>query len=486
MRIPASRFLAAALVVAAAGLLFADDGKQGPSPLEQFEKKYAAYKTKIADEFFSLGDALHKKKQYATAKTEFEAALLHDPDHAKSRQKLGFKKGAGGWERDSSIKVYTANDDKGDPDGRVADKHKSDRAKAEKKLADEAYKLGKWSADAKLAEPSVKMYREAIDWDNNHADARKALGHRKEGVKWITPEEDGDRKKREEAAKATETGAEAATDPDLEKGVGIKFSTRKSTHFTVSAYFSQEQTGKMIRAGEMAFKEFHELFDLDVNAPLLNHIGAVFVKTKEQHDIYLANVIGLSGEHLEFQKKYGRHTDFQRLRIESHHGEEAEPDFPQDFMIHDTYHVLFSARYGGGDSIRGWLYECPAYWFSAKLNASADCVCVGGESFASGASRGLSSDPHYWPQTVKDLVNQAKDPEMHATLKSTINSLTGEMIAKGWSVWDFMVKAHKPKLLKFLDYVSSGNEQEEALKSAFGWDYSELDHQWEKWVRENY
>lgn len=458
-----------------------------PDPKEQYAKKLAAFKTKCAEELYKLADALITKKQWATAKEPLDRAILHDPDFAKARQKLGFKKQGADWVRDASIKVPTTDDDKGDPDGRVVDKYKTDLIKSERKLADEAYKLGKWCADQKLAEESVAMYRTAIDWSDQHDDAHKALGHRKEGIKWITPDQDKERGAREEKAKAAEQGAEANEGSQEEGALGTKLNKRNSTHYKVQAYFQQDKIAKMIQAGEMMYREFHELFELDIKTPVVEQIQVLFLDNKKMHDSYLERIAGYAGQELEFQKKFGRDTMMQIPRIESHHGDDKAPNFPQDFMIHDTFHVLFTRHFGlAGNSLKGWLYECPAYWFSGRLNNSADCVCVGGESFAAGSSRGLGSDPHYWQGIVKDLVINHRAPEMRTTLICSMNSLTGEMIAKGWSVWDYMVREHKPKLFTFLKELSNGKEQEEALKEAFGWTYGELDHFWEEWVRKTY
>ncbi len=464
-----------------------DKGKAPVDPKEQFEKKYAQYRTKCADEIFALGNFLHGKKQFLSSKGEFEQALIWDTNHDKSRQKLGFKKQGAAWVKDSSAKPLTTDDAVGDPDGRAIDKWKNDRQKTEKKLADEAYRLGKWCSDQKEPDLAKRMYREAIDWNNGHEDARKALGHKKEGIKWVSQDEDKGRKERAAKQAAAEDGKPTEEATQEESGMGTKFAKRRSSHFIINAYFSQELTAKMVKAGETVFKEFHEMFELDINSPIQTDIHVLFLKDKKEFDNYCDRISGMSPEESESWKRlYGRHKRPDIPRIVSHH-DGGQVDFPQDFVIHDTFHLLFGTRYPAlQGTMKGWLTECPAYWFSAKLNGSADCVCVGGESFAAGASRGLGSDPHYWGQTVKDMVLQHKDPDMRTALICGMNSLTGEIIAKGWSAWDWMVKEKKAELFKFLDLLSSGMDQDEALKEAFGFDYAEFDRIWAEWVRANY
>jgi hypothetical protein len=62
-------------------------------------------------------------------------------------------------------------------------------AKDKCKTADDFYKLGDKCKSQKLADEANLMWGEAVKLDPEHEKSRKALGHKKESDKWLTPDE---------------------------------------------------------------------------------------------------------------------------------------------------------------------------------------------------------------------------------------------------------------------------------------------------------
>lgn len=63
-------------------------------------------------------------------------------------------------------------------------------AKKEKcQTADDFYKLGEYCRNNKLPDEAKQMYEQTIKLDTDHEKARKALGHKKQDDKWVTPDE---------------------------------------------------------------------------------------------------------------------------------------------------------------------------------------------------------------------------------------------------------------------------------------------------------
>lgn len=474
--------LAAGLALCACGAdLCAGDPKKDPDPLA---KRRDSANRKWADEHADLGAFCHGKKLYREAAAEYEKALARWADQPSARARLGFKKDeAGAWVADPKAQVKRTNEVTGEAEAKAIKEYQDRLAKVEKHAGDDYWQVGKAFADAGRKEEAESLWRLAMGYDPDHAKVREALGYSKEDGKWVSPEEKAARDQVVQKIKQAGDGEEIPGESDEEHALGMKLSKRKSEHFRILAYFDQEKTKELVRLAETTFAEFHALFEQE--RPVLSHIEGVVLQTEAQHCLYVDKVSTEDPREKEATKKLAGEIGFDPDHFEGYEGEHGH-DYPKDFTVHDTTHLLFTAYLGvGGDKLKGWLYEGMAYWFSARITNTALEYCIGQESGAMGGGREFE-DPRTWRGTVKEEVKKGGGPDMRAALSASINSLTPSTVLKGWSVIDFFLAKHKKEFFAFLDGLRHNHDQEAALKDATGWGYADLEREWKKYVLENY
>lgn len=90
-----ARPIAALLLALAVALARADE-----SPRAEYVRRAAAVADKDAEALFKLGVWCEAKRLPDLADASFHKVLEADPEHAKAREKLGWKKVSGAWDRD--------------------------------------------------------------------------------------------------------------------------------------------------------------------------------------------------------------------------------------------------------------------------------------------------------------------------------------------------------------------------------------------------
>ncbi|MBI3268596.1 MAG: hypothetical protein HYZ53_06210 [Planctomycetes bacterium] len=463
-----------------AAALPAEEPKKDVDPLAKRRDNLAR---KWADEHAGIGDFCFGRKLFKEAATQYAQALERWPDQPTARARLGWKKDGASWVEDPKAQVKKTNEVTGDAEAKLLKEYEDRLGKLGKKAAEDHWQLGKALDEAKRRPEAEEAWRLAMAYDGEHAKAREALGFTKENGRWVSPEERAERDKVAQRVKQAGEGKEVPGESEIERALGVKLSKRESEHFLIQAYFDQERTKELIRLAEATWVEFHAVFE--ETQPVVSHIEVIALQSEAQHALYVDKISAVDAREKESVKKMAGDISLSPPRSEGWEGDRGH-EYPRDFTVHDTAHVLFLTYMGNWTAHpKGWLYEGTAYWFSAKIAGSAMSYCIGGETGALGAGRDFAN-PATWRGTVKESIRKGGSPDMRTTLMIGLNSLSETTVMKAWSVIDFLLAKHKKAFLELLAALRAEKEQDGALKAATGWTYADLEREWRKYVLENY
>lgn len=482
----------ALLALAAAAV--AQDPKKDPTPDEKLRKSYEGRRrddyAAAAAAHVDAAEFCYGKKLYQVSLLEYGLALALDPENAKARERLGFKKKDGKWEDKPSGPVKRSNECPPNEVNNITSEYNERIKKSYAKVADRLFELGKWCRERKLEEEARAAWNEALGFNTDHAKAREALGFKKDGDKWVSA---GDReaadamKKKVAGAKEGEASKE---DTEEDKAIGSTLEKRKSAHFLLQGPFSQEELKEWIKLAETVFEDFHTLFGVPMDKPVVGDpVKGTLLDTEEQHKKYVDACMDGSPGQKEWFKKGGGEWDPTPPRFEGWKGSGGKDEIA-DLTAHFAVHVLFHYYMGAGEgNVHPWLYECMAYTFTVRLRRSALTHCIT-QSTGGGAKGDMPHDAGNWKEATKDSVRKHEDPPIDRMLRAGINSIQGDLLLKGWSMIDWWLATRKEAFFKFLALMKEAavndTAQMDAWKAAFGQTPEESEAEWQKWVLSNY
>lgn len=462
-----------ACLVLALPLLAEDD------PKVSFQKRWDGLLKKDAQERMARGDHAAEKKLFRLARQEYQDALLGDPDNAKSRKFLGYVKFAGAWTRDRKVVVKTADDAAANQWEALI---KAFRAKFDSRgraLSADFVRVGDWCRSVELAEEADRAYRRAVAWDGTNADARKWLGHEKEGENWLSKAALAERNALRERVAAAPKG-EPWDPPEtrLEKAVGVKMTKLLSDHFEAYAAYDADQLSKAIQVGEVAYAECVKRLGLPEEARILpGRITLAIVDTAAQH---AACVDLFFSDPREREQLKGLGGTVGRGMIE-HRG---TANVGQR-VAHNAAHVV--VRESCGEMKKVWLAEALANLVTAELFDKSEIYCVGRAMSGTRAGGWTFDDATTWRPTMRRWVETGDVPSTLEVMGIENHAaLTGELGLKGWSILDFLSHERAANMKAYVDELKGGSAPEAALSNALGWDAEALDVAWRRYVLENY
>lgn len=448
-------------------------------PQASFQKRWDGLSKKDAQERMARGDHAADKKLFRLARQEYQDALAGDPDNAKARKFLGYKKFADAWARDEQAVVKTAD---GAPANQWEGLIKAFRAKFDpraKSLAADFVRLGDWCRSVELAEEADRAYRRGVAWDGTNADARKWLGHEKEGENWLSKEALAERNAlRDRVASAPKGEPWDPAETRIEKALGVKMAKALSDHFEAYAVYDAESLSKAIQVGEVAYVECVRRLGLpEDGAYLPGRITLAIVDTAAQHAAY---VEAFYTDPQEREEMKGLGGTVGRGRME-HRG---TANVGQR-VAHNTAHIV--VREACGEMEKVWLAEALANMVTAELFDKSAIYCVGRSTTGTRAGGWTFDDATTWRPTMRRWVETGDVPSTLEVMGIENHAaLTGELGLKGWSILDFLAHARAADMKAYVEELKAGKPPEVALSNALGWDAEALDVAWRKYVLENY
>lgn len=491
------RALLAILLVALLVVAPRPSGAEGDAPNPEdakrkaMESKRKDVSKKSASAHATLGDWCHGKKLFEAALAEFKRSLEFDPDQSKARERLGFVKKDGQWSEDPKKAPKKKDEAPESTKYALLDEYKLKAKKEADTLANSWCDFGDYCKKAGFETEAKDAWRVAIDYARDHAKAREALGFKKEASgAWVDAgdraEKDAMQKKAAEVAGGEVIQKETADD----KVLGKKTTKRQSTHFFFQTTLPEALLPELIKLAELTRDQFYAEFEVPTDRNLVEKIvWGVLLNTKEEHDKWIDGMMDGSDGNRDWYKRGGGFWKPEPPQYEGYKGQESDEGV-KDFVVHYTAHVFFHYyMIPKSDNVKPWLYEGMGHYFTHKIMRTGLTNCIV-QSTGGGGKKGVPRDSDYWKQFIREAVTTGADPEMNRVMIVGVNELDGETLVKAWSVLDFLMTTRKKDFFTFLERLKEADGtdkgQEEALKSALGWGYAELDHEWELYVKKNY
>ncbi|MBI4564536.1 MAG: hypothetical protein HY716_07595 [Planctomycetes bacterium] len=472
-----------ALACAIALPCLAQDGP-ARSPEEEYARRLAEIKKRLAEEHYKVGEFLHTVQMYAWARDEYNKALALDPDHEGARRRLGYTRDeAGAWRFDPTAKLETQNRKKGDDAARTKLQYEDRYQKLGRNIAKKWYDLGNYCKSNKMEEEALAAWKKAVEYDPEHAASRRKLGHVREGKDgpWLTPFEAKIRKEMKEGVKSAPEGEPDDEQTEVEKDLGLKHEKRRSEHFLIEAAgLNQNALKREIQFGEHAYAMFHKLFAQEADL-FSQPYNFVVLKDKATHVKYVDFYHQGPPAKKDLARKSTGMGGFPRSEWTLGDSQQIH-----DQMVHMTVQSL-SRHLAGGE--RHWLHEGLAYHFTKIVLGTAGTLCVDLTGTSAGSDGKNYQDPEHWPLVIRTWVKEGKDPNIYEVFNCTnLGELSGAETVKAWSMVDFLITEHREKFIEFMTKLRGQREDEDAkiLKEVFGWTLEDFDARWQAYARTAY
>jgi hypothetical protein len=176
----------------------------------------------------------------------------------------------------------------------------------------------------------------------------------------------------------------------------------------------------------------------------------------------------------------------------------AEDDL-EGIVAHGLGHDLASFHFARGGTVPAWVDEGLAYWVSFEYLSRNTVTCFA-FSLPAGYTRVADKEGEKKVERgMRAAFNEAaltKGPPLSDLLRMKLVEMTGADFAKSWSVVDYLLTAHKPKLQKLLRAAGAATDGEgrtnletfrktceELFPGAPGRDvYTEIDSLWKQFA----
>jgi hypothetical protein len=160
----------------------------------------------------------------------------------------------------------------------------------------------------------------------------------------------------------------------------------------------------------------------------------------------------------------------------------------RNFLLHGIGHFMIDHFSHGLQGTPPWLHEA---WgnYCEHVNLGAGHIACSTKSNYGGAG-GVVDKGKFNTKDAKDrcrgIIREGNAEPMTNMSKLDLNSLTGDHLAKGWSVVEWMMNNRKKEFVEWLQGMNRAS-QEEALAAAIsGWNFAKMDEEWEAYVKAKY
>jgi hypothetical protein len=157
-------------------------------------------------------------------------------------------------------------------------------------------------------------------------------------------------------------------------------------------------------------------------------------------------------------------------------------------LLHNIGHFTIRAHSHGLQGTPPWLVEAWGNYMEHVKLGSGHIACSTKSNY--GGQGGVVDKGKFSTKDAKDrcrgIIREGIAEPMINMTKLDLNSLTGDHLAKGWSVIEWLISTRKPQFLDWLEQMNKGS-QEEALSAAMGgMTFAKLDEEWEAYVKAKY
>jgi len=444
----------------------AQDGQQPNGQTRaEFEKRLGEVKAKASGFHRSLAQWLTRKGMNEWALKQWAKAIELDAAAAKQKP-----------ERDD-----WTNRPKGELRAIWQEVEAQLQEEQSRKVAAEYAALAKWAFGKGLAAEADRAWAVVIEYDSGNEEGRAALKHLKVDGRWYDAGQQAVQKICSDHAKV-DTGKPAEGTTAAERALDRELTGRRSAHIVVeSDFLNDEQLAKCVDAGERTFQTFEALFGPTPSAKDLVAKHLV-VESQKHYETLVDALHNHSGFNKEVQKRQTGawlDTDLHIKRVDG-----KFPMFAVEGVAHFTVEMLLVAH---GSTLKPWLYEGVAFYFSERLVGTVGWHCTGGSETTIGRDFSGSFD---WRASTKACVRLGVDPVPALVLRAEWNGLNTERSLKAWSYMDFVLAIHRDKAREFVIAMkaepTSSEEDEAIFKKVFGVTVSEFDAAWRNWVLRTY
>jgi hypothetical protein len=466
-------------------LTVVQDRAAAPPP-QDFDALFAAALKRAADAHARLGRFCEGKKQRAWARTQFERALECDPDHAEAKRLLARE----GIEWTNATRQEP--EEPGDLFEECAKKAYEVFQPAGAAFRDAAKWADDQGGDAWHAQ-ALRAWKLTIEYWPACAEARKRLGH--EQWKWDFGYGSG-------RVKAPKDRVYLVGPPRWSHAGEVafrkEFEERKAKAPKAKPYKCEDKShSPAVAEVEGTFYVFM-LIGVDAKVVHLDEFAATCEAfTSWLHDFVEAK------ERIE-----GRVERLPLWPIHACISVDEVVEYPVEIPFHhrntfgrglrtvirhsmDSYlHGRFIGRYYP----MAWLHLWTLLYFTKVLfghgMATVDDATTSPD-MNSHVIRAHEAFPG-WHKSVREHVWLGDDPPINASIGQPVNSMRWRSRLKGWSLFDFLMTEHRPKLTEFFkqcDYKVRDPMDptgEKTFLKVFGWSREELDSRWRRFVLENY
>ena len=402
-----------------------------------------------------------------------EAITLY-PDDAAARRALGYQKRGKQW----VMKRELSRADKVKGKARESAEKALDAgmSRLRKKGASTFWKLAKEAQTLNLDADRRRCLNRVLGYSPDDRKARSELGYTQVKGLWV----------RSSAKKLLDAASEGWKIPKTlkyETAVGVQLLKRKSDRMFIGANYKDAWLARLIQTGEATSQIFHQL--LSPKQKVREKVVVLWFMPKiKAYSDFIQQFDPGDQKRKDWLKtisfSYIRDTPMIVLKpIKS-----SRKDAQQDSV---TYLVANALTYdiGGGTSLP-WILEGISWEMSLRVLGTKLHWSVTLSKSVSQFGAKNWDDHNKWKDYMRELVLLNQAPMAVNVLKTkNFNEIADERAAFAWSVTNWLLETRPLKLGAYCRALSESNPSE-ALQSAFGWSYSDLDQHWRKYVLANY
>jgi hypothetical protein len=472
-------------------------GDDDPIKLKStFDERAERVAREIADRRVELAKKLEKHKLPRSTWEELRLALRISKDHARAREKLGFKRKGSEWTGGEPPPAMPAK-----PEELPAElaKERDQIAKdAAQKLAALAWrgKAGGLEKDARRVAAS------ALDEEPSNERARGVLGHAKGTTpgEWVSPREQRVRTAFQKALERAGQAPESAKgDEELETTLGLGRLKRLETPHAVilASPGSRADSAAVARSVETAWAAFHYFFfdlrdgfELEGDSRIATGAAPaalpkprfLLLEGKAEHEKFCDTMVP-EGPHRAVAKTCsGSATVFAKRRIfESI----FTPDWTTEWASGSTAEFLFVSRFSK-DAPR-FVIEGVRRWFSGQVSGLANIYSVGAGSTMTKRELRGGSFAQLRRVSRTALVDDSVE-DLSFLLPKGMNDLERLDVAIASAFYDWALARDRAAFVKFATEYDPKSTLGPVgqLEKAFGKKLTELDPDFRAWIREEY
>jgi hypothetical protein len=418
--------------------------------------------------------------------------------------------------------------------GKTSAEEFTDRwAETDRSDADALLELADWCEENKLTREARKVYREIVDKaDPDNERARRALGFVQVDGEWKTKQEVeaakkkadaekkkelADKKKSSKADKGKKSGGSSRAGDEfpplvadfvkdgasekqndeldqqkLEDFFGQRFTAMSSRNFSFRVQLPPEDTDYHLRLAEKCLMDAHVLVGRDPEMRILGDGNRFLIYHVQQEgtfkdmiDWFDSNVGEIDPEQKKFFKDGG---GLSMMTSRGPLSAKQENSIPLKNAIPQWIGRIYPSTFTGGRT-PSWLQEGFGMFLAVHEFGVSLMTFVTNSRYENNvelADKG--SDTAYkliCHDIVEGRIEDGSRPWNELRMRN-LNSLDYVDLAKCWSLCDFFMAEHRDEFLKFMTLLRTTEDEEVALRNAFGWSGAELDEHWAEYVRENY